>query len=66
MKDSQGNRKLGPGDDRVGWGWGSNHADYLPLMASAPNAAQLLHEECAGAPLFAGLQEEGMTNVCLT
>lgn len=51
MKDSQGNRKIGPGDDRVGWGWGSNHADYFPLMASAPNAAQLLHDKCAGAPL---------------
>lgn len=50
-KDSLGNRKIGPGDDRVGWGWRSNHADYFPLIASVPNATQLLHDKCAGALL---------------
>lgn len=51
MKDSRGNRKIGPGNDGVRWGWGSNHADYFPLIASAPNATQLLHDKCAGALL---------------
>lgn len=51
MNDSGGNRKIGPGEDRVGWGWGSNHKDYFPLMASAPNAKQLLHDKCVGALL---------------
>lgn len=51
MKVSRGNRKIGPSDGRVGWGWGSNLADYFPLMASALNAMQLLHDKCAGAPL---------------